>query len=281
MNEQDKPGLLGVGRTELAELPLTDDLGWLRLRIGKFIKGGVYLLAGQPGIGKSTLAIQLALDLGRQGHKVLYILTEQSREELAQRARLIMTHWPSKNVDAALSQVQPEEGVYDIETLPSFLMHQIMSPSGKHHGTACIIVDSIQGQGLSSAATKKYRQLYEFSKQCKSAGITVVLVANVTKRGDIAGPKDLEHNVDCVLVMRKAMAFRPLFVPKNRFGPAVLKPVPLQMDKTSTALSLAPHSDAVSTVARSYLGRDVALPEVQAAVSLPSYGNRGRITAGV
>jgi len=51
------------------------------------------------------------------------------------------------------------------------------------------------------------------------------------------------------------------------------------MDKTSTALSLAPHSDAVSTVARSYLGRDVALPEVQAAVSLPSYGNRGRITA--
>jgi hypothetical protein len=103
MNERDKPGLLGAGRTELAEFPLTDGLGWLRLRIGKFIKGGVYLLAGQPGIGKSTLAIRLALDLGRQGHKVLYILTEQSREELAQRARLIMTHWPSKDVDAALS----------------------------------------------------------------------------------------------------------------------------------------------------------------------------------
>ncbi len=279
MTEHDKPGLLGVGRTDVEELPLTDDLGWLRNRIGRFIKGGVYLLAGQPGIGKSTLAIQLALDLGRQGHRSVYVLTEQSREELAQRARLIMTGWSSKDIKTALSQVEPEEGVHDIENLPSFLMHQIMSPSGKYHGAACIIIDSIQGHGLPSTASKKYRQLYEFSRQCKSAGITVVLVAHVTKRGDIAGPKDLEHNVDCVVVMRKAMAFRPMFVPKNRFGPAVLKPVPLEMDRISTALTLAPHSAAVSTVARSYLGRDPVLPEVQAAVALPSYGSRGRITA--
>jgi len=279
MTEPEKPGLLGIGRAEAEELSLTDGLGWLRLRLGRFVKGGVYLLAGQPGIGKSTLAIQLALDLGRQGHRALYVLTEQSREELAQRARLIMTGWPSSDSDAALSRVEPEEGVYDIETLPSFLMHQILSPSGKHHGTTCIIIDSIQGHGLPSTASKKYRQLYEFARQCKSAGITVILVAHVTKRGDIAGPKDLEHNVDCVVVMRKAMAYRPMFVPKNRFGPAVLKPVPLQMDRATTALAVAPHSDAVSTVARSYLGRDSVLPEVQAAVALPSYGTRGRITA--
>lgn len=280
MSEPEKPGLLGVGRTEAEELPLTDRLWWLRLRLGRFVKGGVYLFAGQPGIGKSTLAIQLALDLGLQGYKVVYVLTEQSREELAQRARLIMTGWPASETDAALRHVEPEEGIYDIETLPSFLMHQIMSPSGKYHGTACIIIDSIQGHGLPSTASKKYRQLYEFARQSKSAGITVILVAHVTKRGDIAGPKDLEHNVDCVVVMRKAMAYRPMFVPKNRFGPAVLKPVPLQMDRTSTALAVAPHSEAVSTVARSYLGRgDSTLPEVQAAVSLPSYGTRGRITA--
>lgn len=279
MSDRDRPGLLGVGYTDFEETNLSDDLSWFRHRIGKFIKGGIYLLAGQPGIGKSTLAIQIALDLGRQNQKVLYILTEQSQEELGQRARMLMTSWPSQEIDVALSHIEPEEGIYDIENLPNFLVPQVLSPSGKYHGTTCIIVDSIQGHGLPSTATKKYKQLYEFSKQCKSAGITLILVAHVTKRGDIAGPKDLEHNVDCVIVMRKAMAFRPMFVPKNRFGPAVLKPVPLQMDKVTTALSLAPHSDSISTVARSYLGRDPIFPEVQAAVSLPNYGRLGRITA--
>jgi len=154
-----------------------------------------------------------------------------------------------------------------------------MSPGGAYHGTGFVVLDSVQGHGLSATATRKYRQVYEFCRLCKSAGITVLLVAHVTKRGEIAGPKDLEHNVDCVLVMRKAMVYRPLFVPKNRFGPAVLRPIPLEMDKGTTALTLAPHSDAVSTVAKSFLGRDSALPEVQASVSLPSYGSRGKITA--
>jgi DNA repair protein RadA/Sms len=89
----------------------------------------------------------------------------------------------------------------------------------------------------------------------------------------------MEHNVDCVLVMRKAMIYRPLFVPKNRFGPAVLKPVPLEIDKRTTALKLSPHSDTVSSVARTYLGRAAGIAEAQAAVALPAYGTRGRITA--
>jgi DNA repair protein RadA/Sms len=104
-------------------------------------------------------------------------------------------------------------------------------------------------------------------------------VAHVTKKGDIAGPKDLEHNVDCVLVMRKAMIYRPLFVPKNRFGPAVLKPVPLEMDRATTALKLSPHTESVSSVARTYLGRTLGIGEAQASVALPQYGSRGRITA--
>jgi DNA repair protein RadA/Sms len=155
----------------------------------------------------------------------------------------------------------------------------VLSPSGKYHGVSLIVIDSVQGQGLAATATSKYRQVYEFCRQCKGAGITVLIVAHVTKRGEIAGPKDLEHNVDCVLVMRKAMVYRPMFVPKNRFGPAVLKPVPLEMDKVTTALKLAPHSSSVSTVARTFLGRDREYPEVQASVSLPSYGSRGKITA--
>lgn len=279
MTAEDSEGLLAVGKTQYAELPLSDEFAWFKRRIEKFVAGGIYLLAGQPGIGKSTLGIQLALDLGKRGKKTLYILTEQSKEDLALRARGICSNWPQEEIKTALFNIRPEDTVYDVESLPTFLAHQVINPSGKYRDVKFIIVDSIQGHGLAAAATKKYRQVYEFCRQCKAAGITVLLVAHVTKKGDIAGPKDMEHNVDCVLVMRKAMVYRPLFVPKNRFGPAVLKPVPLEIDKKTTALKLSPYSEAVSSVARTFLGQGVGIAEAQAAVSLPSYGSRGKITA--
>jgi DNA repair protein RadA/Sms len=187
--------------------------------------------------------------------------------------------WPAQERDRALRNIRAEENIYDIEDLPSFLSRQVLSSSGEYHGVKFIVVDSIQGHGLSAGATRKYKQVYEFCRQCRSARITVLLVAHVTKKGDIAGPKDMEHNVDCVLVMRKAMIYRPLFVPKNRFGPAILKPIPLEMDKRTTALKVSPHSDVVSSVAHTYLGRKSGIAEAQAAVALPAYGTRGRITA--
>lgn len=279
MEPDTSTGLLGIGKTDYQQVELSDNLTWLRHRIEKFVVGGTYLVAGQPGIGKSTLGLQIALDLGRRGEKTLYVLTEQSKEDLAQRARRMTADWPPTEAKRALANILPDDNVYDIETLPTFLAHQVMSPSGRHHGVRLIVLDSIQGHGLSAGATRKYRQLYEFCRQCRSANITVFLVSHVTKKGEIAGPKDMEHNVDCVLVMRKAMIYRPLFVPKNRFGPAVLKPVPLEMDKRTTALRLSPHSDSVSSVARTYLGRGGGVAEAQAAVALPAYGNRGKITA--
>lgn len=279
MSHAEPTGLLAIKETEHPEIELSESLAWLRQRIAKFVVGGVYLLAGQPGIGKSRLSTQLALDLGRRGKKTLYVLTEQSQDDLAKVARQMTSDWPRKDADHAMRHVLPEESIYDIETLPSFLAHQVMSPSGKYHGVSLIVIDSVQGHGLSAGATRKYKQVYEFCRQCKTAGITVVLVAHVTKKGDVAGPKDMEHNVDCILVMRRAMIYRPMFVPKNRFGPAIFKPIPLEMDKTTTVLRLSPHSDSVSSVARSYLGRRIGIAEAQASVALPAYGNRGKITA--
>ena len=61
----DSSGLLGIGDSDFEEVALSDGLAWLRQRIGKFVKGGIYLLAGQPGIGKSTLGIQLAVDIAQ------------------------------------------------------------------------------------------------------------------------------------------------------------------------------------------------------------------------
>ncbi len=272
-------GLLGVTDADYREVPLTDDLAWFRHRIGKFVEGGTYLLAGQPGIGKSTFALQLALDLGQQGIPTLYVLTEQSKSEIAKRARQIASKWPSGDLNRALSSVHPEDGIYGVENLPNLLGRQVIGQSGRYHGVKLIAVDSIQGDGLSSAATKKYRQVYEFCRQCKSEGITTLLIAHVNKKGEIAGPKDLEHNVDCVLYMRKALVYRPLFVPKNRFGPAVLQPIPLEMDRVTYALKLSPHSHSVSSVARTFFARGIENAETQAAVALPSYGTRGQITA--
>src|SRR5262249_31588556 len=138
--------------------------------------------------------------------------------------------------------IEAEEGISDLEELPRFLSKKVLAASGEYRGTSLLILDSIQGRGLSPLATNKYRQVYDFCRRCKAAGIVVLLVAHVTKRGDIAGPKDLEHHVDCVLVMRRAMSYRPLFVPKNRFGPAVFKPVPLAIDRITTALKVERHS---------------------------------------
>ena len=279
MANNELSGLLAITDTEHSEIQLSDSLAWLRQRIAKFVVGGIYLLAGQPGIGKSRLSTQIALDIGRKGMKTLYILTEQSQDELAKVARQMTSDWSRHDAKLAMGNVNAEETIYDIESLPSFLAHQVLSPSGKYHGVKLIVVDSIQGHGLSASASRKYRQVYEFCRQCKTAGITVILVAHVTKKGDVAGPKDMEHNVDCILVMRRAMIYRPMFVPKNRFGPAIFKPIPLEMDKTTTALRLSPHSDSVSSVARSYLGRATGIAEAQASVALPAYGNRGKITA--
>jgi DNA repair protein RadA/Sms len=272
-------GLLGVAETEHGEIELSESLAWLRQRIARFVVGGIYLLAGQPGIGKSRLSAQIALDLGRAGKKTLYVLTEQSEAELRKIAQQMTSDWPRKDAETAMRNVLPYSALYDIGNLPNFLAQQVLSPSGKYHGVSLIVVDSVQGQGLSAASTLKYKQLYDFCRQCKTAGITVVLVAHVTKKGDVAGPKDMEHNVDCILVMRRAMTFRPMFVPKNRFGPAIFKPIPLEMDKTTTVLRLSPHSETVSSVARSYLGRSVGVVEAQASVALPAYGSRGKITA--
>jgi len=279
MDDLPNRGLLGIGDHGYEELPVSDSLGWLRRNLGQIVRGGVYLLAGQPGIGKSTLGLQLALDLGRQGERTVYVLTEQSKEDVARRARLLSSDWQPADRDRALAAIDPVDTVHDIAGLPRFLAQHVMAHHGQFHGASLIVVDSIQGQGMAATATRQYRELYEFSREAKEHGLVVLLVAHVTKRGEIAGPKTLEHTVDAVMYMRKAFAYRPFFVPKNRFGPAVLTPIPLRMNRQTTALELSPLSHAVSSIARTFLGRSIPNAEAQAAVQLPVYGSRGTITA--
>lgn len=275
-------GLLDVGTANFREHPIPEDIIWLKERVSRLVQGGVYLFAGPPGIGKSTFSLQLSLALAAQERTCVYILTEQSKEELRHRADLMTAKWKPRLREAALTNIKPvgkEDGIYDVDSLPNFLAHKVISKNGDFHGAGLIVLDSIQGQGLSSAAQKKYKALFDFCHSCKNEQITVLLIGHVTKGNDIYGPKTLEHAVDCILYMRKAFIYRPLFVPKNRFGEAKFQALPLEIDPTTTALKQSRLSSSVGSVARSYAGRGFGIVEAQAAVSLPSYGTRGEITA--
>ena len=181
MTQTAPSGLLAVPEMEHAEIELSESLTWLRQRIDKFVVGACTSLQDNRASASLVYQLRSRWYWGRRGVKTLYVLTEQSQDDLAKVARQMTSDWPRKEAEKAMSNVLPEDSVYDIETLPSFLGHQVMSPSGKYHDVKLIVVDSVQGHGLSATATRKYKQLYEFCRQCKTAGITVILVAACDK----------------------------------------------------------------------------------------------------
>jgi len=174
-------------------------LSWLKKAIGSdMIKGGIYLLAGEPGIGKTTLSLQILGELSRQGIKVLYIPTEQSMSDIK---RVFNRLHKSEDDDRAL---QFGENLYvdtldDLKMLPWVLNHQILPLEKEYHGCQIIAIDSLEGGGLSTGVGESYKALMSFIDATKGLGITCLLVNHVTKRGEIAGPKDLEHAVDCIV----------------------------------------------------------------------------------
>jgi DNA repair protein RadA/Sms len=141
-----------------------------------------------------------------------------------------------------------------------------------------IVVDSIQGDGLAAGATKAYAKVLEFARLCAGSGITVLLVSHVTKRGDLAGPKTLEHGVDVTLVLRRVMLYSLLAVRKNRFGPTLLRPLPLTVDRRTLRMGPTPHAHARPGAAWAY-SEGAGPTQVQASVAVPPDGRPGRMTA--
>ncbi len=224
-------------------------LSWLKKSISSdLIKGGIYLLAGEPGIGKTTLAIQILGDLSRQGVEVLYIPTEQSLSDVKRVVNRIYD-LETKEVQSTISENFYIDTIDDLSMLPWFLNHRILPPEREYHGCEVIAIDSLQGGGLSTWVGVQYKALLDFVDIAKGTGITCLFVNHVTKSGGIAGPKALEHVVDCIIYIRRALRLRPLFVPKNRFGPAMLDPLVLVMDEHG--LKESPH---ITTEASTVLG---------------------------
>jgi DNA repair protein RadA/Sms len=303
------PRLGAITRERRNTLPLRD-CNWFAEALNQtgLVKGGSYLVSGPPGAAKTTLSLQLATDVAAQGHRVAYVTFEQSIEDLkaivyeriyrhlavpalasvsnsslplsdglVQASRLLDANDKFSRRCARIEEnLYLEDSVRSVEGLSAFLSERIRL--GDLRGTELIIVDSLQGQGLSGAATKTYGQVYEFMNRAKAAGIPVILTCHVTKAGSIAGPRSLEHNVDCVVYMRKAMRLRPLFVPKNRFGPDRHEPSILVMNRTGV-LEPSKHTSTVARLAHGYLPGTERAVEVQATVKLPKFGETAKIKA--
>jgi len=179
-----------------------------RLLGGGIVAGSLTLVGGDPGIGKSTLMLQLAHKLAEQGLLVLYVCGEESVEQTSLRARRLGVGHDSLYL---LS-----------ETLFSQIKHHVdrLQPQ-------VLIVDSIQilykGELPSSpGSVAQVRELAtEFMHLAKGLGIATFLIGHVTKSGEIAGPKVLEHIVDTVLDFEgdRQHGYRLMRSVKNRFGP--------------------------------------------------------------
>ena len=262
------------------KLPLSETLGFFQDAIGgEFVAGARYLLSGSPGGGKSRLATQICLDLGQQGIPSLTILTEEAPAQMKRRAQQMTSDWTPLDFARSLSNVHVDHSVFDVTSLPDFLMRQVLSPGGSYHGVKLIVLDSIQGQGLAASATKSYAKVLDFARLCEEHGITTLLLCHQTKRGDLAGPKSLEHSVDTSLILRRAMQYSLLAVRKNRYGPPLLQPMPLRFDPVTIRLEPAPHCEARPAMAHAYAGAGTGELELQASVTVPSDGSRGRMTA--
>lgn len=269
-------------------------------------EGGIYLLSGPPGAGKTTLALQIAVDVACQGYKVLYLALEQSPADLKYKVeQQVFPHRGAggtgddgrqaysrkEGLDRARRRIEDETdekrieeyfwvdaNVSGMEGLPDFLARQVLGPPGQYAGAQLIVVDSIQGLGTAPTSSRPYQRLFEFNRWAKDHAITVILVGHITKGGAIAGPRSLEHNVDCVLYLRKAMRLRPLFVPKNRFGAERHEPLSLVMESHG-CLEKSKHVKARASQAFGYLPGSPDFIEVQALVKLPKYGDKPGIKA--
>jgi len=253
------------------------NLPWMKKAIGSdLIKGGTYLLAGEPGIGKTTLTIQILGEISRQGIKVLYIPTEQSLSDVKRAINRIYGSG-AKGVESSITDNLYIDTINDLSMLPWFLNHRILPAESEYYGCEIIAVDSLQGGGLSTGVGTKYKALLDFVDTAKGTDITCLFVNHVTKSGGIAGPKALEHAVDCIIYIRRALRLRPLFVPKNRFGPATLDPLVLIMDEKG--LMESPHVTAEASTVLGYSGIGEEFAEAQASVTIPRYGSRPGLSA--
>ena len=244
---------------------------------GGLVRGGVILLGGDPGIGKSTLLLQACAALGAS-HRTLYVTGEESAEQIALRAqRLALVNAPIE----LLAEVQLEAIVAAINAT---------SPE-------IVVIDSVQTvytEALASApgSVAQVRECAaQLTRLAKQRGVIVLFVGHVTKEGAIAGPRVLEHIVDTVLYFEgdPHSSFRLVRAIKNRFGAAnelgvfAMTERGLKGVSNPSALFLSQHAEGVagSAVVATLEGSRPLLVEVQALVDPVQGGMPRRLAVGL
>jgi DNA repair protein RadA/Sms len=262
----------------LAEVPrFTSTMGEFdRVLGGGFVPGSVVLVGGHPGAGKSTLLLQSLCKLS-QSHKALYVTGEESLQQVAMRAKRL-------GLPMDRLQVLAETNVETIVAL------------AQQVGPGIMVVDSIQVVHLSdiTSAPGSVSQVREcaavLTRFAKQTGTVLILVGHVTKEGALAGPKVLEHIIDCSIMLEGGhdSRFRTLRGHKNRFG-AVNELGVFAM--TEQGMKEVPNPSAIflqraeevapgSVVMATWEATRPLLVEIQALVD-NSFGNPRRVAVGM
>jgi DNA repair protein RadA/Sms len=275
-SRQNKPTKIDDVKAGAEIRIVTPDAELNRVLGGGIVPGSLVLIGGEPGIGKSTLMLQLGLALKKM--KVLYVSGEESEQQIKMRAErltqtrnelcYILTETNTKNIFLGIEDLQPEVVIVDsIQTLYSNLL------------------DSTPG------SIAQVRQCAgELMKFAKETNTPVFLVGHITKDGMLAGPKVLEHMVDTVLQFEgdRHLAYRILRTTKNRFGSTsemgiyemlgsglreVSNPSEILISQKDGQLSGA-------TIGATIEGNRPLLIEIQSLVSVASYGTPQRTSTG-
>jgi DNA repair protein RadA/Sms len=244
---------------------------------GGLVPGGVVLIGGDPGIGKSTLLLQALANIARL-KRVLYVSGEESGAQIAMRAKRLA-------VDAGELKLQAE-----------IQLEKILGTLAEHKPEV-VVIDSIQtmySDALSSApgSVAQVRECAaQLTRAAKMSGVTIIMVGHVTKEGALAGPRVLEHIVDTVLYFEgdTHSSFRLVRAVKNRFGAVNELGVFAMTEKglkgvsNPSALFLSQHENQVpgSCVMVTQEGTRPLLVEIQALVDSSHVPNARRLSVGL
>lgn len=243
---------------------------------GGIVPGSVILIAGQPGVGKSTLLLQLAYNVAKSA-AVLYVSGEETQHQVASRGKRLGANHPklhlanSNSADDIVATL--ESGDYQLLIVDSIQTTNTAAVSSSQ-GSISQVINSAN---LINAAAKR-------------SNTAVILVGHVTKEGNIAGPKLLEHSVDVVLQLEGESfgGFKLLRCQKNRFGPTQEAEI-FEMQERGLAPVKNPSAALLSerqitdgsVVLAAMEGTRPLLVEVQALVNKTSYGYGKRVASGM
>ena len=276
-------GQVGGEAEDRIPLPIGE---FARVLGGGIVPGSVVLVGGDPGIGKSTLMLQMAMEMA-DSQKVLYVSGEESERQIKMRAMRLQT-----NVGAKHASPLPENLLLVTETNLETIFNHV-----RETAPTLLVIDSIQTMYLSEmdSSAGSVSQVRECSSQlrelAKTSGISVFIIGHVTKEGAIAGPRVLEHIVDTVLYLEgdRFQAYRLLRSVKNRFG-ATAEVGVFEMRGSGLSEVVNPSEAFLaermvnapgSAIAVTMEGTRPLLVEIQGLTSPTQFGNARRTPNGV